>query len=180
MTHERETRSEAGLTMVELLVAMIISVIVIALVSGVFINALRASAATTDRDAATGSVQVITNSVQTSIRNSSGFDLSGSVLRARVASGDGDAWRCREWRLTADHKLQYRDAGAKIPAGSETPAWTTLATGVRGATDENQPFTVNGSELQLSLKVTVGTATVAATGGATALASGTGSPASCW
>lgn len=202
MTTRRRSRDDDGMTLVELIVAMVISLLVLVPVSGVFTNALRADANVKDLDAATGSVQVITNSVQTSLRNASDFCLrssddsascddnltSGDTVLARVAVGDADtaAWECRVWVANGHHVWFQAGSAAISPTGpfDADHGWVDLVRAeeytVAATPDEEAPFSRSGKQLLLHLQVTVGVATVPATGGAIAQASGTGSPTSCW
>ncbi|MGC4152795.1 MAG: hypothetical protein QM628_06915 [Propionicimonas sp.] len=168
-----------------------VSVIVLVGLVTVFASALSAQANTRNRNTATGTVAVAVNSLQTSIRNSSAFDISGNTLRARVAVGDGSGWECRAWALSGG-TLYYRAASSAVPTPSdyEDAGWTSLAKGVSGTladplagpSDPLRPFLRNEPQLMYGFDVLVGEAGtgVKLEGSAVPHATGTGSPTSCW
>jgi len=171
-------RDEAGVGVVELIVYIALAALILTTIVAVFVTGLQSESATRQRDAATGSAQLISNSVQKSIRNSSGFDVSGSMLRAKVAVGSGSGWLCEAWRLTSAGELQHKTSSSLITT-TEGTGWATLATGVSGTVVPDQPFERDGVRLQLRLQVAVGAATAQVGTAATAQAFGEGGT-SCW
>lgn len=198
-----EHHRDDGMTLVELIVSSAIGAVFLTVLATLFITSWQADAATRDRDAATGTAHVITNSLQTSIRNASGFKIDGSLLRARVATGSA-GWECRAWRLTNPRtiegekwfELQYNHGGAAITAASA--GWTDLLNGfsgddeervlVRGNPTADAPFGQQGALLTLNFRVVVvdlGDPTldgelVSVTADAISQAKGEGNPTSCW
>jgi len=171
-------RNEDGVGVVELIVYIALAAMISGTVVAVFITGLQSESATRQRDAATASAQLISNSVQKSIRNSSGFDVSGSLLRAKVAVGSGTGWVCEAWRLTsAGGALEHKTSSSLITAGES--GWATLATGVSGTVVPDQPFERDGSRLQFRLQVTTGVATAQVGAAVTAQAFGEGGT-QCW
>lgn len=145
---------DSGMTLVELVVYGTLTVLLGTVIASVFASSLQAEATTRDRTEATGTAQLIGTSIQTSLRNSNGFDVAGGILRARVAVGSGEGWECRAWRLQGG-RIEYSAAGS---------AWKVLGAEAAGATitgtvDAAQPFEANGRRLLVQMDVTVGDAT---------------------
>lgn len=172
---------DSGTTLVELILYLVIGALFLGLMVGLFVNGLTSQAQTTDRDSATGRAAIVTNSLQTSIRNASAISPAtgtSNTLVALVASGTS-GWQCRAWVLTTDGKLMYKAADAQFSTTS-TAGWTTLATGLAGSLSGATMFSVtSGTQLGYSFTLSVGGSTVPITGGATAQATiGGGGP--CW
>lgn len=104
MTPPRERLGDdAGITLVELLISMVVGGIVLSLIGTIFVTTLQATAATRDRDLATGQAQAISTSLTTSIRNAHAVTLDsvpggGQVVRAHVATGTPEG-ECRAWAV---------------------------------------------------------------------------------
>lgn len=197
-----ECRRDDGMSLVELIVYSGLSALFLTVLAGVFIASWQADATTRNRDAATGAAHLITNSIQTSIRNASDFKVDDSLLRARVATG-ASGWECRAWRLASPltiageqwYELQYNHGNAAINGASG--GWTNLLDGlsggdgprvlVQGHPAEDRPFGDQGNLLTLTLKVLVVDpsnprldALVPVNGDAVTQSWGEGSPTSCW
>ena len=154
---------DAGITLVELIVTVSVSVLFLGLMASLFGAGMQGVQATRERDAATGAAQVITDSLQASVRNAAAVSVSGSVLRARVATGPS-GWECRAWALTPDGSLTYR-AQAVGPIDSDPATWGVLARGVSGNLAGGVPFTYagQGGEVDIALTVTAGSVSVPVT-----------------
>ena len=90
-----ERPDDEGVSLIELILYMLIAGVILALVSATFINGWMAQASTTDRDAATGQANLVSASLQKSIRNAGALSLTtgtSDTLVARVATGI-DYWR---------------------------------------------------------------------------------------
>lgn len=175
---------DAGVTMVELLIYIVISTLALVALAALFANAVRADATTRDRDRATDAAQLIVASVQSGIRNSSSFTVSTAnvagtvvpILRASVLTGSGTwTWQCRAWAVTAAG--DFVSSNSRLADGSYT-GWKALVAGARveGALASGQPFVDNAPLLKLGLNVTVGSATVPVTSGVVRQTTGPGAP----
>ncbi|MGN8551665.1 UNVERIFIED_CONTAM: type II secretion system GspH family protein [Microbacterium sp. SLM126] len=102
-------RNEDGLTMMELIVAMVVSGLFLGFLAVLFANGVQAQAQATERDLATGRAGVVSNSILTSVRYSSGFVVvSGNrALIAKVVDSTG-APICRAWLVLAPGDADYR------------------------------------------------------------------------
>jgi hypothetical protein len=171
---------EGGATLIELIMYGALTALLLGILAVLFTTGLSSGAAATERDQATGKAQVIANSVQTSIRNSTDFRVDGLVLRARVATGTTSA-RCEAWALTPTGSLMHRTAATAIalPTAGYS-GWTQLSTGVEGTGPGGAAFTTSGKSLTLTLAVTTGESTIPISGGTLAQATQEGTTASCW
>lgn len=179
------------MSLTEMIVYIAVSVVVFLGLASMFSSALSAQANTRDRDTATGTVAVALNSLQTSIRNSSTFEVSGNTLRVRAAIGNGVEWECRAWSLSAG-TLYYKAASSAFstPSDYEANGWISLTEGVSGTlvdplaapSDPLLPFRREGSQLLYGFSVRVGAAGtgVKLEGSAVPQAAGAGNPTSCW
>lgn len=128
-----ERPDDEGVSLIELILYMLIAGVILALVSATFINGWMAQASTTDRDAATGQANLVSASLQKSIRNAGALSLTtgtSDTLVARVATGTNGS-ECRAWKRTASGDLLYKTSSAAIDPNATT-GWTTLATGIEG------------------------------------------------
>lgn len=172
------TGDETGISMVEVIIYSALTALVLSILGGLFYVGFKTQAATGGRDAATGAAQVVSNSLQTAVRNASSVSATGTVLKARVASG-GTGWQCVTWALTADNKLVYKAAAAAITT-TDYSSWAVLATGASGRLGGGAAFTGGPGQVSYSLAFTSGGVTVPVAGTVTANSFGTGSPESCW
>lgn len=169
---------DSGVTLVELIMYVAISALFVGLLATLFATSLKAGEETGNRDMATGTSQVVAETLQTSVRNAAAIKVDGSLLRAQVAKG-GDQWECRAWSLESG-ELRYKASTSAISAGS-TAGWTTLARGVTGTKTAGSPFLLTGADsISIGYTVTVGDATVKITSAVTAQAKAEGAVLACW
>jgi hypothetical protein len=180
MTARRDRlEGDAGITVVELLISTFVAAIMLSLIATILVTTLQATAATRDRDRATGQAQAISTSLTVSVRNAAAIVVQpvaggGSVLRARVATG-ASGWQCRAWaavdlerwdppgrRGGADGRFELRSftypplsATAAVPPVAVS--WGVLAERVEKSTDAAgtaKPFFVDdGTRLTWNLVV---------------------------
>lgn len=113
---------DAGLSLVELLVALFVGGMLLTLIASLFVSTMQATAATRDLDLATGRAQALSTSLQTDIRNAAEIVVEnipggGTLVRARVATGD-TGWQCRAWALV---DLTTTDADGNPPRRRRRP-----------------------------------------------------------
>ena len=195
----RVVTADDGFTMVELIVYSAVTVLVATMLASIFLSAWQADATTRDRESATAAAHTFTTSIQTSIRNSSGFHFDGTLLQARVSKG-ASAWECRAWRLANPrviggqtwYELQYNRGNAAITNAS--PGWKALVGEgepqrplVQGSPTPDKPFGGYANLLTFNLKILIvdlaqpslDGASVEVRGEALAQAKGGTSP-TCW
>lgn len=181
MTTRSRLGDDAGMTLVELILYLAIGVVVLLGVGRVFVTGWQSDAATRDRDRATNQAQLAATAIQSGIRSSSGFDVTGNLMRAVVATG-ASTWTCRAWLLTGDGRLLQHSQDTAIAVPATTTGWTELTDGVTGTLAGGAPFVRDASAtsmLRFGFTVAHGDATVPITGGAVAQAVGEGTP-TCW
>jgi prepilin-type N-terminal cleavage/methylation domain-containing protein len=177
--------TDDGVTLVELIVAIAVGALFAGLLASLFASGVASQTQSRDRDVATGKAQVVTDSLQASIRNADAVRVDGNTLRARVATGT-TGWECRGWALTAQGSIVYAHAPAAL--GTVDATWTPLV-GQAGAHGDDasvsvqgggEPFTLTGAQLTYRFTVTAGSASVPIAGSATAQAKTDGAVNPCW
>lgn len=172
---------DEGITLVELIVYVVIAALVTGLMAGIFINGLRSQTAATDRDTATGRAGVVTNSLQTSLRNATAVNPatgSGNTLIAVVTTGTS-GWQCRAWSLTSTGNLVYKASSTSFSVAS-TAGWTVLASGVKGSFAGGKVFSSSSAtQVRYAFSVTTSASTVPISGAVTAQATMSGA-GPCW
>lgn len=162
---------EEGVTLVELLVYVSLSILVMIVAISTITNVLRVQSRVRNVSTATSSGQAIARSVQRGISNSSSFtagpaSAAGQLLQARVAStaaAGAVTWRCQAWFFSATNSAFYVYSSPTIAAGaaptlsgSGSPTsngWSLLASGVLLPSNTSQPFTAADPQLTLRLAV---------------------------
>jgi len=169
-----------GVTLVELLVYIFISVLLLGSLAVMFAGGLRAQTQATDRDSATGAGNVVSSSLLASIRNASEFTvIDGRALIAKVATG-GTGWQCRAWSL-GDGELRYRTSDTALST-SDASGWGVIASGVTGTLSGGAAFAAAGDRaLSIGIQIVSGETTIPFTNGVTAQAVSDGTDTtSCW
>lgn len=169
---------QLGMSMVEVIIYSALSALALSVLGGLFYVGFQTQAAAGSRDAATGAAEVVTNSLQTAVRNASSVSVSGSLLKARVATGAA-GWQCVAWAVTVDKALVYKASPTAITT-TDYSTWTVLAVGATGRLGGGAAFAGDSAKVSYSMAFTSGSITVPVAGAATANAFGTGSPESCW
>lgn len=169
-----------GITLVELIVYLFVSALILGSLAVMFVNGLRAQTQATDRDSATGDGSVVSNSLLTSVRNSSEFTvIDGRSLIAKVATGGTD-WECRAWTLTGD-VLRYRTSQTALSV-ADTAEWGVIARSVTGTLPGGRVFATAGDRaLTIGIEIASGDTGILFNNGVTAQAVSDGTDTtSCW
>ncbi|WP_298942945.1 prepilin-type N-terminal cleavage/methylation domain-containing protein [uncultured Microbacterium sp.] len=172
-------QDDAGLTLVELIVTIVVSGIVLALIAITFVNGMVAQRDGVIRDNATGAANVVSRSLTTSVRNATEIRVNdaGTRLDAVFIAPDGTP-ECRAWEVR-DGRLVYRsDQTTPLPAADDT--WGTLASGIEGTIDGTAVFGWDDSKnLRIGMTITMEGITAPLESGVTAQAVG-GGGLTCW
>ncbi|TFD15305.1 type II secretion system protein [Cryobacterium sp. TMT1-21] len=164
LDHER---AEEGFTLIELLVYMMLSLIVLVLVAGIFVNSLKAEGTVRTSTEASTAAQLVAQSVGRGARNASDFwhsnpGVTPEILIMRtVGSAATPTWYCEAWSYDSGDLRTMRSTGA-IPhtqTSSSVLRWTLLASGAQPlftSTVAEPVFKV--ANRQVELKFTVPTA----------------------
>jgi Tfp pilus assembly protein PilW len=151
----RRLRSDEGLTLIELLVAMALMGLVISVIGAILISSLKVQQTVSGVSSSTTSAQAAASNLDEGIRNASGYVVSNpsstdQLLVARVAtSGSSLGWRCVAWYYSTSN-------GTKITAPSSTAlaAWTLLTSQVTPRTGTSIFTDVDGISLKVAFDVT--------------------------
>lgn len=134
-----DARDDDGFTLVELVIAAMILVLVLAVVGAMMSSLSSTSRTVNSMTATTTSAQLAAESVERGIRNSSDFLLTSpsgndQFLVARTAQGTSTlTWTCVAWYYSAaDGSIRYTMSPSAIAAPTSTtlPQWTLLTRGV--------------------------------------------------
>lgn len=180
MTRQRagKDHDQGGISLIEVIMYSTLTAVVLSVLAGMLYAGFQTQAVTGDRNNATGAALVVSNSLQTSIRNASAVAVTNRRLMARVARG-ASGWQCVAWALTDNNSVVYKAAASAITS-TDYSTWTVLATGASGGLTGGAAFSGSDTEVSYSFRFVSGTVTVPVAGAATATAFGPGSPESCW
>jgi type II secretory pathway pseudopilin PulG len=160
-----ESRGEAGMTLIELLVYMVLSVVVLLIVGGFLVNSLTTSRNVRSVTQATTAAQLISTSVQSGVRNASGIKLvsesadGSQLVVARTATrAAAVSWICQAWYFSAADKAIYTKTAAAtgalvLPASGAAGSWTLLSDGVAPMDAATSVFHVTSYSVGLSFGV---------------------------
>ena len=168
-----ETRRDAGFTLVEFMIASLLSIIVLAIAGGILISGLRTQEIARSVTDAANTAQQIVHSVQAGVKNASAITVTSNavtgtqLLLVRTVSPDPNstAPSCQAWYYTpsnggAVYTTRTTPAAAiTLPTGGPQGVWTILGTGVSPADPNtgkvfNAP---NGGRVELKFDVAAGT-----------------------
>lgn len=164
---QRRDAGEAGFTLVELLVYMVLAVIVLLIVGGVLINSLTSQRTVRDATQASSTGQLVAKSVGHGVRNASDIWQSApgvvpEILMVRTVGTDATPnWFCQAWSYDSGEIRTSRSTGAILTGqtSSTVQSWTLLAEGVEPVVVSAvaQPiFGVAGRQVTLNLDVSTG------------------------
>lgn len=149
-------RDDTGLTLVELLVAIVIGGLFAGMLVVMFTNGWMAQQRTASRDLATGSTNTSSTLLASSIRNASTMrvDAAGMRLDAKVIRADG-VTECRAWRVDSGSLLYGRSTAGAVAAVDLRP----ILTGATGSLSGLKAFSLrNSRSVEVGIKFTVGDA----------------------
>ncbi|TFC13976.1 hypothetical protein E3O19_11600 [Cryobacterium algoritolerans] len=188
MTMEPHTRSEDGFTLIELLVYCMLLVIVVAIASGMLITVMKTSTTVTAMNDTTTSGQLAVDSIDSSIRNSSDFQLTNpsgtdQLLITRTASTAAGpiTWSCMAWYYSAAGKGSIRSLRSTTtivpPTAAALATWTLLDDGVSPLSG-TAIFSTTSNQVTVSFKGASANQTpIGITSAAVSRAGASGSPA---
>lgn len=128
-------RSESGLTLIELMIYSMLSIVVLIIVGGFLVNSLRTEDMVLDSTEASTAGQLVADSVGRGVRNASAIEQTepwtdAVLLTARTTSSAAD-WVCRAWSYY-DGEIRTRTSAGAIPTPTEADleGWTLLSEGI--------------------------------------------------
>ena len=157
--------SERGYTLVELIVYSGLLLLVVIVVGSLFLSGLRTTERVRAMTAATTSAQVVADSIETNVRNSTDFLLTNpsgtdQFLVARTTRRDATlSWQCVAWYYSASGtgSIRFKQSSGAIlaPTPTELQAWTLVQQGIAPSTGA-AVFTTSGQSLTLNFNSLVG------------------------
>ena len=157
-------KSDVGMTLVELLMYMGLSLVVLFVAGAMLISSTRAQTQVSGATSASTAGQLIMRSVQAGVRNASDVDLAvpstgTQVLTVRTQGGQTPVqWSCQAWYFTpaAGGSLYTKriPATVAIPAPGSLSSWTLLGTGV--SVSGAPVFTVSAGLVTVNLSISAG------------------------
>ena len=141
MTGPPQNPREHGFTLIELLVYVTFMVVILSIIGGMLISSLRVENDVRDATSASDVGQLISQSVQTGVRNASAVSLQNlgtdQLLRARTASAGATLqWVCQSWYVTPENggsiytKRSAPAAAIPAPTSTTLPTWIKLGDGI--------------------------------------------------
>lgn len=131
--------SDAGFTLTELLVYLMLAVVVLTVVGGILINSLTVERSVSDTSQASNDGQLVSSAVGRGVRNASvvwhsAVGADPELLMVRTSGSETpQKWTCQAWSYS-DGEIRMRSSTAAIST-TVTPlalkSWTLLADGVR-------------------------------------------------
>ena len=179
MTERASAANDAGVTLVEVILYVLLSSLVLIATTMILINSL-----TTQRDVAsvseaTSRGQGIGSAIERALHNGLAFDVSahgthGTQLRVRTSLEGSQA--CQGFLLT-DGQARLSQSATAIPLDATT--WSDWESGI--APDGTEPyFTATGPSVSYSFTITTDSAPVRIRGQAALRSAPTGVTAPCW
>lgn len=188
MTSPAAQDSERGFTLVELIIYGMLLIIVLSVVGSMLASETTTSKAVDSVTAASTAAQLVADSVERGIRNSSDFHLTtpagtDQLLVARTAQGGATInWVCAAWYYSAagGGTIRYTTSTMAIPAvptAANLAGWTLLDTGVAPIGGASV-FSATGAALTVAFNGLAGSnSPVAISSSAFSRAGSTGAPA---
>jgi hypothetical protein len=154
-------RRDDGLTLTELIVSSMLFSLVVLVAGAIVVGQISAQQQVSAITSATTDAQLAGATIDTGIRNSSGFELSAvgsdQFLVARVAGGGSTLqWVCRAWYYSASAdtiRMTSTTPGTPmaVPTAGDLASWTLLADGIT-PTSGTTIFTASGDLLTVSFR----------------------------
>jgi type II secretory pathway pseudopilin PulG len=128
---------DAGMTLVELLVYMVLAVVVLLIVGGLLINSLSSERTVRNATQASNTGQLVAQSVAQGVRNASALKVTipsfgGELLTVRTASmTNPQIWSCQAWYFGAGEVRTTKSTALIITTAATIANWTLLGTGMQ-------------------------------------------------
>lgn len=129
-----DTTDDRGISLIELLVYMLLSIVMLLIVGGLLINTLNTEKQVRSMTASASSGQVVTQSVAQGVRNASDLELTApssdsQLLRTRsIGNAATGVWTCRAWFVEGGSVWTKTSSSAiTAPSDSDLADWLLLA-----------------------------------------------------
>lgn len=164
----RSGSRDAGLTLVEFVVAAALFGLVISVIGGIMVSLFTTERTVSGATEGATSAQLTATAIGDQVRNSAGFrvidvvDSDDQLLVARVADSGADLeWRCVAWYVDASDDGQIRTTttadgvAIDVPTSAQLATWTLLLDGV--SAPGGQPILTDaGPRLEVGFDATTG------------------------
>ena len=158
-------RSDAGVSLVELLIYMLLAVVVLTMIAAILINSLRAESTVRASAEATSTAQLVAQSLNRGVHNASALEVvdSGSQRHSAshpsIDSSSAGAWKCQAWAVVEGEFRTTTSNTAIVPpsTAAEVADWLLLANEAK-TIGANPIFSIAADERSLSVAFTVGSA----------------------
>lgn len=159
----REPETDEGFTLIELVIYVSLSVVVLLIVGGIFINSLNAERSVRGVNDATNQGQLVAQSVTNGVRNSSDILLTVPVTGAQllmtrsVGSAATPVWNCSAWYFAnGEIRTKQSSSAIAVPTAAQLATWTLLNPSVK-VNGSNPVFLKTGRRIDLTFESKNGT-----------------------
>ncbi|NLP85910.1 prepilin-type N-terminal cleavage/methylation domain-containing protein [Microbacterium sp. CFH 90308] len=180
MTHPRHIRDDdTGLSLIELIVALVVGGIVIGAMATIFINTWKTQEEVTTVSQATSRGQLVGSTIERALRNATEYQVTADGTELRVYTTLGGSLECQGFRLTAGSLRMSSTSIASGGLAADATTWPEWQTGIaaRGTTPFLEPV---GSAVTYTFDVTTESASVRFAGEASARTPLKGDDGGCW
>lgn len=156
-------QAEAGFTLIETLIYMVLAVLIFGIVGSILINGLRVESIVRTANTSSDAGQLVIESVQRGIRNSTTFTIvvpegrdKDQAIIARVAGADPTLkYSCQAWYYSdTEHTVRTRTGPDGTAISLANPlSWTLLGEGVAPG-DTGKVFAATTADLTLDFTMT--------------------------
>ena len=155
--------TEEGFTLIELMVYIALSVVVLLICGGIFVNSVNAERSVRGVNNATNLGQLVSQSVTNGVRNSSNIVLSAPssgtqlLMTRSVGSAATPVWTCNAWYLS-NGEIRTKQSATAItaPTAAQLATWTLLNPDVK-ASGSNPVFALTARRIDLVFESKNGT-----------------------
>lgn len=152
---------DRGISLIELLVYMMLSIVMLLIVGGLLINTLNTEKQIRSITASASSGQIVTQSVAQGVRNASDLQLTApssdsQLLRTRsIGNADTGVWTCRAWFIDGGSIWTTSSSAAiAAPAESDLDDWLLLADDLAPA-GSSEIFVLTGRQVDMNFAADV-------------------------
>jgi len=171
----RPRSDDAGITLVELIIGMLIATVIAGATVMILVNSWRTQEEVASVSDATNTGQLVSSAMERAIRNADYIDVSADQSTLLVQTSLGGSLTCQGFHLTTDSLLM---AIRSTPLGDPT-TWPSWKTGLSRQGTASF-LTRTGNTVSYAFDMTTDSAPVHFTGSAALRSVSTGEPRSCW
>lgn len=120
--------SDAGVTLIELIMYMIIGALLASVIVMMLVNTLRTQNDVMSETTATTRGQLVASTLERSMRNALAFSVSADGSTLMVRTSLNNSLVCQGFALTTSSGAQFTQTSTSLPASSTWPVWQTGVT----------------------------------------------------